>query len=129
MILTILLPLCVNAQSKESKQLFKQGVAHFDAEEYAEALSCFQKCASLDKKKLKPSSENSHRAELKIADCKEEIASLADDDGDYAEALKLQTEVVEIRKRILGEEHQDYATALYFISNYYYYISNFQEAI
>ncbi len=50
-ILTILLllPLCVFAQSHESKQLYKQGLKLYVAEKYEEALTYFQKSDSLDK--------------------------------------------------------------------------------
>ena len=47
-----------------------------------------------------------------MADCYEEIASQADDEGHYNEALNIQKNVVEIRKKVLGDAHPDYAISL-----------------
>jgi tetratricopeptide (TPR) repeat protein len=128
-ILLLLLPLCVFAQSKESKQLYKQGMALFDAEKYEEALPYFQQSDSLDKAQLNPSHKKYYRAELAMADCYEELAIQADDEGHYKEALHIQKNVVEIRKKALGEEHPDYANALRDLAVDYEYNGNYTEAI
>ncbi|MBQ1697570.1 MAG: hypothetical protein II075_06775, partial [Bacteroidales bacterium] len=93
-IIIILLPLCVFAQSRESKQLYKQGTKLFDAEKYEEALTYFQKSDSLDKAQLNPSHKNYHRAELNVADCYEWLADQADNEGHYNDAVKHETNVV-----------------------------------
>ncbi len=128
-ILLLLLPLCVFAQSKESKQLYQQGMALFDAEKYEEALPYFQKSDSLDKARLNPTHKNYHRAELKMADCYYELADQADEECHYNDAIKFQKNVVEIRKKVLGEEHPDYATSLNNLALYYDELGNYTEAI
>ncbi len=126
----LLLPLLASPQSKESKQLYKQGMKLFDAEKYEEALPYFQKSDSLDKAQLIPTHKNYHRAELKVADCYEELADQADYyDGHYNEAITLQKNVVEIRKKVLGEEHPDYATSLNALGMYNDHNGNYTEAI
>ncbi len=128
-LILILLPLCVFAQSHKSNQLYKQGLKLYDAEKYEEALTYFQKSDSLDKAQLNPTHKKYHRAELKVADCYEGLADQADDEGHYNDAIKFQTNVVEIRKKILGDEHPDYAAALSDLALYYDYNSNYTEAI
>ena len=36
---------------------------------------------------------------------------------------------MDIRKRVLGEKHIDYATSLNNLAHYYYYLGNYAEAI
>ena len=38
--------------------------------------------------------------------------------GDYAEAIRLGTEAMNIRKEVYGEKHQDYATSLNNLAGY-----------
>ena len=128
-LILILLPLCVFAQSHKSNQLYKQGLKLYDAEKYEEALTYFQKSDSLDKAILKPTHKNYYRAELKVADCYEEIASQAYEEGNYNDALTIQKKVVEIRKKLLGEEHPDYADALSNLASYYSKLGNYTEEI
>ena len=128
-IILLLLPLLAMPQSHKSNQLYKKGMELFDAEKYEEALPYFQKSDSLDKAKLKPTHKNYYRAELMVADCYEEIAWQADDEGHYKEAVNVQTNVVEIRKRILGEEHPNYAASLNDLALYYDENGDFAEAI
>ena len=90
----------------------------FDAEKYEEAVPYFQKSDSLDKTQLEPTSENYYRAELKMADCWHNIASDKEDEGKYSEAIKLETLALEIRRRVLGEEHTDYASSLHCLALY-----------
>ena len=125
----LLLPLVAFAQSKQSNKLYNKGVELFEAENYEEALPYFQKSDSLDKAELQPTSENYYRAELKMADCYEELASILDDEGKYTEAIRLENNVVEIRKKILGEENRDYAYSLNDLAYYYEQIGNYAEAL
>ncbi|MBQ2098839.1 MAG: tetratricopeptide repeat protein, partial [Bacteroidales bacterium] len=125
----LLLPLCVFAQSRESKQLYKQGMKLFDAEKYEEALPYFQKSDSLDKAQHNPTHKNYHRAELMVAKCYYKLADQANKEGRYNDAVKFQTNVVEIRKKVLGEEHPDYAMALSNLAYYYDELGNYTEAI
>ena len=128
-IILLLLPLCVFAQSKESDLLYQKGMELFDSEKYEEALPYFQKSDSLDKAILEPTAENYYRAELKVADCWEEIAYQADYDGHYNDALNIQKNVVEIRKKIGGGEAPDYAESLNGLANIYSNLGNYTEAI
>jgi CHAT domain-containing protein len=129
-ILFLLLPVMTFGQSKESNNHFKKGIKLLDAEKYGEALTYFQKSDSLDKAKLKPTHKNYYRAELKMADCYEELADYNDEIvGNYKEALRLETITVEIRKRILGEGHPDYAKAICYLAYYYDLIGNYTEAV
>ena len=111
-ILLILLPLCTFGQSRKSEKLYKQGLELLEAKQFEEAIPYFQKCDSLDKAKLAPESENYYRAELKLTDCYEGLVAKKVSEGNSSEAMAFQTLAVEIRKRILGEEHQYYAKAL-----------------
>lgn len=121
--------MCVWGQSKESNILYKQGIKLFKAEKYEEALPYFQKSDSLDKATLPPTSKNYYRAELQMANCWEGIAMAFYDDGKYAEALSPQKKVVEIRKKILGEEHPNYVVAFLNLGVFYHDNGNFTEAI
>ena len=124
----LLLPLVAFAQSKQSNKLYNKGVELFKAENYEEALPYFQKSDSLDKAELQPTAENYYRAELKVADCWHQIASNRYDEGNYAEAIKLETIVMEIRKKALGEEHHDYASSLSNLALYNSDNGNYTEA-
>ncbi|MCR5455817.1 MAG: CHAT domain-containing protein [Bacteroidales bacterium] len=129
-LILFLLPMLAIAQSNESNQLYSKGVELFNAKKYTEALSYFQKCDSLDKATMEPSSENYYRAELKIADCKEGLVMLVvDAGGSYEDLVTLEMQVVQIRKKILGEDHPDYARALAYLAIFYNKLQNTHEAI
>ena len=128
-IILILLPLLAMPQSRESNKLYKKGMELLDAERYEEALPYFQKSDSLDKAKLKPMATNYHRAELMMADCYEGLADQANSEGHYDNALKYQNNVVEIRKKILGEEHIDYGDALGSLAWYLDECGDYTEAL
>ncbi len=128
-IILLLLPLLAMPQSHKSNQLYKKGEKLFDAEKYEEAVPYFQKSDSLDKTQLEPTSENYYRAELKMADCWHNIASDKEDEGKYSEAIKLETLALEIRRRVLGEEHTDYASSLHCLALYNDDMGNYTEAI
>ena len=49
--------------------------------------------------------------------------------GNYTEAIRLGTQALEIRRKVLGEEHPDYATSLNNLAGYYDDIGNYTEAI
>ena len=49
--------------------------------------------------------------------------------GNYPEAIRLGTEAMEIRRKVLGIEHPDYAQSLSDIANYYARLGNYREAI
>ena len=49
--------------------------------------------------------------------------------GNYTEAIRLGTEVMNIRKEILGTNHPDYATSLNNLALYYSDLGNYTEAI
>ncbi len=49
--------------------------------------------------------------------------------GNYAEAIRLGTEALEIREKILGKEHRDYAQSLNNLARYNKDIGNYTEAI
>jgi CHAT domain-containing protein len=128
-LLVLLLPVMTFGQSRESNKLYNQGMELFKAERYEEAVPYFQKSDSLDKKKLKPKSTNYYRAELKLADCWRNIAYNKGDEGKNFEAIKFATLALEIRKRVLGEEHHDYAMSLDDLATYNGHIGNYIEAI
>ena len=128
-LILLLLPLIATPQSKQSNLLYQKGVQLFDAEKYEEALPYLMQSDSLDKAKLKPKSPNYHRAALKIADCNEKLAEKANDQGNYAEAIRLETLTMETRKNVLGEQHLLYATAANDLAEYYKQIANYPEAI
>ena len=49
--------------------------------------------------------------------------------GNYAEAIRLGTEALQIQEKVLGKEHPDYATSLGNLANCNYYLGNYSEAI
>ena len=49
--------------------------------------------------------------------------------GNIQEAIRLDTKALEIRKKILGEEHPDYANSLNNLTYYYSHIDKTEEAI
>ena len=125
----LILPVCVLAQSKEANKLFKIGDKLYFTEKYEEAIPYYQKCDSLDKAILEPTSKKYHRAEKAIAYCLNELAYEKSDQGNYKEALRLDTEAMEIWKKVLGEEHPDYASSLNSLATDYTDLGNYQEAI
>ena len=125
----LILPLVALPQSKESEQYYKKGIKHFNNDNYYEALINFQKSDSLNKAQLNPSVDNYYRSELAMARCYAELASNADNAGQYNEAINYQKNVVEIRKKVLGEEHPDYAKSLNNLAYYNYNIGKYAEAI
>ncbi|MCR5454606.1 MAG: CHAT domain-containing protein [Bacteroidales bacterium] len=128
-VLLVLIPFWATSQSKKSNELYQRGLELYEAEKYEEALRCFVQSDSLDKAKLKPTSENFYRAELKMADCYKKMADYYKNIADYAEAIRLQTYTVDIRKKALGDQHPDYATALHRIAMFYDDMGQYNEAI
>ena len=128
-LLVLLLPVMVFGQSRESNKFFKQGIKLYKAEKYEEAIPYFQKSDSLDKAQLDPTAENYYRAELKMADCLHLLALNNYYDTKYHEAIRLGTIAMEIRKKVLGEEHPDYAMSLHCLAIYNYAMGNYTEAI
>ena len=57
------------------------------------------------------------------------LASYNSSLGNNQEAIRLGTEAMEIRKRVLGTEHPDYATSLSNLAGYYFDLGNYSEAI
>ena len=128
-IFIVLLPLYVLSQSKESNKYYQNGKELLEAKKYGEAVPYFQKSDSIDKASLKPNSKNYYRAELALTECNENLATQAYDGGRYDEALKLQTKVVDARKRISGDNNPKYARSLTKLALYYDYTGNYNEAL
>ena len=127
-IMLLLLPASVLAQSKANRY-YKQGEKLLSQEKFKEAVIFFKKSDSLEKSTLSALSPNYYRSELKIAECFVQIADDYDTKGNYSEALINETKAMEIRKRILGEDNQEYAESLGNMSYYYDAIGNYGEAI
>lgn len=49
--------------------------------------------------------------------------------GNYTEAIRIETIVMETRKKLYGENDPDYATSLYYLAQYNAYIGNYPEAL
>ena len=128
-IILMLIPLVSMPQSKQSEQRFQQGIELFNSQKYEEALLCFKKCDALDKKKLKSNDYNYFRAELKMADCYNGLADNCYERLNYDDAIRLENLTIEIRKKILGENHHDYAAALIILGRFYHKKGNDTEAI
>ena len=130
LVLLLLMPIIALPQSKEAKQLYNQGVALCDEENYAEALTYLKKSDSLYKAQLKPSSKKYYNAEIKMAECYDGLACYyCDVKCNYAEAIRLQTMVMDIYKRAYGENNTDYAVALSDLADYYLTIGNYSESL
>ncbi|MBO7596353.1 MAG: CHAT domain-containing protein [Bacteroidales bacterium] len=126
----LLLPIAALPQSKEAKQLYNQGVALCDEENYAEALTYLKKSDSLYKAQLKPSSKKYYNAEIKMAECYDGLACYyCDVKCNYAEAIRLQTMVTDIYLRAYGENNTDYAVAISDLADYYATIGNYSESL
>ncbi len=132
----LLLPVYVWGQSKkannpykEANRLFKQGDKLYFAKKYEEAILYYQKCDSIDKAILEPTSKKYNRAEISIAYCLSNLASDKYYQADYQEAVRYGTEAMKIFKKELGEEHPDYASSLNNLATYYEGLGNYQEAI
>lgn len=127
--LILLLPLCVLGQSNEADQYFYKGVAYESADQPDKAIPYFEKSAELEKKIFEPSSDNYHRSDIEIVKCKFSIVNNYISLQNYNEAIKLQTNVVESVKQIVGEEDEVYATMLNNLSYVYKLAGNYDEAI
>ncbi|MBP5682078.1 MAG: CHAT domain-containing protein [Bacteroidales bacterium] len=128
-LILLLLPLLAMSQSRKSDRLYAQGMELLDAGKFEEALTCFQKSDSLDKKKLKPTHENYYRAELAMADCYQGLAGYNDEIGNLSEAIIMENLTVEIRKKVLGDNDPKYAEAIGNLAYYYFCIGKDDEAI
>ena len=116
-------------QSRKANKLYDQGDILYFAERYEEAILYYQKCGSLDKAQLAPTSENYYRAELAIAFCWSHIAAEKYNLGNYTEAIRLGTQAMEIYKKVFGEDDPDYAMSLNNLANYNSDLGNNTEAI
>ncbi len=125
----VLLPLMAFCQSSESNKLYMQGLKLFDAKRYEAAIPFFQKSDSIDKATLPPTSKDIYRAELKLADCMSGVVDSLLGAANYAETIKLQTAIVKIRKKALGEYDTSYFNAFGNLALYYDYNGNYAEAI
>ncbi|MBP5683535.1 MAG: tetratricopeptide repeat protein [Bacteroidales bacterium] len=125
----MLLPLLATPQSTESNQLYNRANELYDAGQYDEAIILLKKCDSLDKIQLDPSHENYNRAEYGIAICETYITGQYFNARDLDEALRHQKNAVDIFKRIMGEESDEYTSALSNIAFIYNEKGDFAEAI
>ena len=125
----MLLPLLATPQSTESNQLYNRANELYDAGQYDEAIILLKKCDSLDKIQLDPSHENYNRAEYGIAICETYITGQYFIARDLDEALRHQKNAVDIFKRIMGEESDEYTSALSNIAFIYNEKGDFAEAI
>ncbi len=128
-IMVILLPMIAFGQSKEADKYFFNGELLYFGGEYEEAIQSYIKSDSLEKIELNASAPNYHRSELKLADCFNRLSLQYDNSGNYTEAIKLGTQALEIRRKVLGEEHPDYALSLNNLTIDYAKIGNYTEAI
>ena len=128
-IIFMLLPLLATPQSTESNQLYAKSLELSNAGKYDEAIVLLKKCDSLDKIQLDPSHENYNRAEYGIAVCETDIAGQYFNARDLDEAIRHQKNSVAIFKRIMGEESDEYTTALSNTAFIYNEKGDFAEAI
>ena len=125
LILALLMPMIALGQSREYNQLYGKAQELFDAEKYEEAIECLKKCDAIDQKQLEPS----HQAEYDIAMCRRALSDQLYSQGKYNEAIEYETLAATTLKKLLGEEHPDYATSLNDLAGYNSYIGNYTEAI
>ena len=125
----LILPIGVWGQSEEADDLYEQAEELYDAERYEEAIQYYQKCDLLDKEVLEPTSDNYYRAELGIAYCLYYLALDKYEQGNIREAIKLDTQAMNIFKKVLGEETSDYAISLGDLAFFYSELGNNSEAI
>ena len=67
--------------------------------------------------------------ERKLALCLSNAANKCYNSADYKEAIRLGTEALQIREKVLGKEHPDYAVSLNNLASYNSSLGNYSEAI
>ena len=112
-ILLILLPFMTLAQGKET---LNKGLVLMKSAKFDEAIPFFEESYKSNDLEIK---QLSIRA---LSMCYSKV-------GNYDEAVKYETQMLEIRKKTLGEAHPEYATSLSRLSNYYYFLGNYTEAL
>lgn len=98
-------------QSKEADEYYNKGIKLHESKQAHLAIPYFEKSDSLEKKELKKNSPDYYRSELMLAKCWDALANYYYGIKDTVETIRLQTLVVETRKKILGEKHPDYVEA------------------
>ncbi|MBO4372470.1 MAG: tetratricopeptide repeat protein, partial [Bacteroidales bacterium] len=124
----LILPVCVFGQSEKADNLYNEGLKLYESKQYQSAISLFQKSDELDKKQLSPTSENYHRAEIAIINCWNDLAKEYASAENFAEAIRLQTLVVERCEKIFGILHSDYFTVLTTLTEYQIQSGNHSDA-
>ena len=125
----LLLPLVAMPQSKEADSLYNEGMKLYKAQQAHLAVPILQKADSIEKAQLDPKSPNYYRSEIGLAKCWSDLANYYAGINDTTEALRLQNLVVEICKKIYGEEHSLYAESLTNLADIYAKTNNYTEAI
>ena len=129
LILAVLMPMIAFAQNQKSDDLYNKGVELYNAEHFDEAIKYFMQSDSLEKAGIDPSSPAYYRSELAIAASYANIAVDKYNNGDNDEAIRLENDALEIRRKALGEEHPDYASSLSNLALYTAATGNIDEAI
>ncbi|MBP5502449.1 MAG: CHAT domain-containing protein [Bacteroidales bacterium] len=129
LLILLVLPVIALPQSKEADKVYNKGVKLYEAKKYEQAITFFKQSDSLEKAQLHETDSNYHRSKLKIADCLGGIVDNKVENQNLSEAIKLQTEIVQIFKSIFGENHYIYANTLNYLAYYHYLMNNYTEAI
>ena len=128
-IILLLLPLLATPQSTESTQLYTKSIELSNAGDYEQAIALLKKSDSLDKIQLDPSHKNYHRAEYGIAVCENNFATSLIVARNIDESIRHQKVALDIFKRILGEDSNEYYSSLNELAFFYNEKGDFAEAI
>ena len=111
LLLFLVMPLCIFAQSQEADELYNKGYALFRSRQAHLAVSYLQKSDSLEKAELKKSSPNYHRSANLLVNCWTHLVNYFSSINDTTETIRLQTLIVDTERKNKGSRHPDYFSA------------------
>ena len=99
-------------------EYYEKGMNLYKTKQAHLAVPYLEKSDSLEKAQLKKSSPKYNRSELALTNCWSDLAKYNFSINDTTETIRLQTLVVNSRKKILGKTHPDYLFAVQTLNNY-----------
>ena len=113
-LLLVLLPLLTLAQ----RESLNKGLLLMKSGQFKEAVEPLETCY----KTSQNDAEAREKSIMALSICYSRV-------GNIQEAIKYETQLLEIRKKTVGENHPDYAKSLNRLATYHYYLGNYAEAI
>ena len=113
-LLLLLLPLLTLAQ----RESLNKGLLLMKSGQFKEAVEPLENCY----KTSQNDAEAREKSIMALSICYSRV-------GNIQEAIKYETQLLEIRKKTVGDNHPDYAKSLNRLATYHYYLGNYSEAI